>query len=116
MSKTSSSSYPKTRPERAIDIDGSLGEGSRFHDTFGYYAHSVGPETITAPAGWEGRLIRFAVAPIRKRDGEAVGWCLSLPDLMLAKLAARRPHARGEGQPARMICVHRAVASSAPSW
>jgi hypothetical protein len=84
--------YPRTEPGRAIELDRNIGEGSRFHEMYGYYAHGVGPETITAPAGWEQRLVRFEVAPIQRRDRNAVGWCLSLPDLMLAKLAARRPH------------------------
>ena len=44
--------YPKTHPDRAIEIDGALGDGSPFHEHYGYYAHAVGPETITAPTGW----------------------------------------------------------------
>lgn len=84
--------YPRSDPERAVEIDGAIGEGSRFHQTYGYYAHGVGPETITAPAGWEQRLLKLAFPPIRRQSGEAVGWCLSLPDLLLAKLAAARPH------------------------
>ncbi|HKI92198.1 MAG TPA: DUF6036 family nucleotidyltransferase [Gaiellaceae bacterium] len=84
--------YPRSDPERAIEIDGAIGEGSRFHETYGYYAHGVGPETITAPAGWEQRLTKLAFPPIRRKGGAAITWCLSLPDLLLAKLAARRPH------------------------
>jgi hypothetical protein len=84
--------YPKTSPDRAIELDRNIGEGSLFHTTHGYYAHGVGPETITAPAGWEGRLVKFTTAPVRRSLAEAVGWCLSLEDLMLAKLAAARPH------------------------
>jgi hypothetical protein len=84
--------YPLRDPRRAIEIDRNIGEGSRFHQTFGYYAHGVGPETIVAPAGWQARLIRFEAAPIRRKAAVAVGWCLSLEDLMLAKLAAGRPH------------------------
>jgi len=52
--------YPRRAPEKADDIDGSLGDGSRFHRTFGYYAHGVGPETAKAPAGWEMRCSRSA--------------------------------------------------------
>lgn len=37
-------------------IDGSIGELSAFHDTFGYYAQDVGPETATLPAGWVDRI------------------------------------------------------------
>lgn len=33
-------------------IDGSIGEGSPFHQTFGYYAHGVSQETAVLPAGW----------------------------------------------------------------
>lgn len=84
--------YPRTDPERAIEIDGAIGEGSRFHETYGYYAHGVGPETITAPAGWEERLRKLALPPIRLASGTPIVWCLSLPDLMLAKLAAGRLH------------------------
>jgi hypothetical protein len=61
--------YPRNDPERAIEIDRNIGEGSRFHDTYGYYAQGVGPETIVGPAGWEGRLVEFVVAPIQKKDG-----------------------------------------------
>jgi hypothetical protein len=42
--------YPRRHPERSIEIDGSLGDGSRFHEMYGYYAHGVGPETVIAPA------------------------------------------------------------------
>ena len=84
--------YPRSDPERAVEIDGAIGEGSRFHETYGYYAHGVGPETITAPAGWESRLQKLELVPIRRSSGQTIVWCLSLPDLMLAKLAAGRPH------------------------
>ena len=84
--------YPRTDPTRAIEIDGAIGDGSPFHQANGYYGHGVGPETITAPAGWEERLVRYEAPPIRRRQGPAVGWCLSLPDLLLAKLAAGREH------------------------
>ena len=63
-----------------------------FHSTYGYYAHGVGPETIKAPAGWEGRLERLDLPAIRKRDGTIVAWCLEVHDLVLAKLAAGREH------------------------
>ena len=84
--------YPRSDPERAIEIDGAIGEGSRFHETYGYYAHGVGPETITAPAGWEERLKKLTLPPIRRAGREPIVWCLALHDLMLAKLAAGRPH------------------------
>src|ERR671919_227257 len=49
--------YPKNHPERSDEIDGSLGDGSYFDSSFGYYAHAVGPETAKAPADWEDRLV-----------------------------------------------------------
>jgi hypothetical protein len=78
--------YPRHHPERADDIDFAIGELSSFHETFGYYAHGVSPETAILPAGWEGRLIRLSNA---NTDG-ATGFCLDVHDLVLSKYAAGR--------------------------
>lgn len=78
--------YPRNHPERADVIDGSIGELSPFHETFGYYAQGVGPETAALPAGWEGRLV--AVKNDNTRG--ATGWCLEAHDLVVSKLAAGR--------------------------
>ena len=86
--------YPLNDPARADEIDGALGDGSRFHETYDYYAHGVGPETVIAPAGWQGRLVKLELPPIQRRDGTVIAWCLSMLDLVLAKLAAGRPHDR----------------------
>ena len=83
--------YPRSAPERADEIDGAIGDGSLFDSSFGYYAHGVGPETPTAPAGWQERLVRTDVPP-RGRQPGAVAWCMTVHDLVLAKLAAGRPH------------------------
>ncbi len=57
-----------------------------FHDTHSYYAHGVGAETATLPAGWEERLV-----PIRNENTrQATGLCLEKHDLVLSKLAAGR--------------------------
>lgn len=56
--------YPLSAPERAAEIDGAIGDGSRFDGSYGYYAHAVGPETPTAPAGWEERLVRVELPPL----------------------------------------------------
>ena len=84
--------YPRSEPQRADEIDGAIGEGSRFYETYGYYAHGVGPETAVAPAGWEGRLVRLELPAIRSREGTVIAWCLEVHDLVLAKLAAGREH------------------------
>ena len=57
-----------------------------FHATHSYYAHGVGAETATLPAGWEERLV-----PIQNENTrQATGLCLEKHDLVLAKLAAGR--------------------------
>ena len=83
--------FPRSHPERAAEIDAFLGDGSRFHATYDYYAHGVGPETPIAPAGWEERLVRLELPMVRKRE-PVVAWCMEVHDLVLAKLAAGRPH------------------------
>jgi hypothetical protein len=72
-----------------VEIDGALGEGSPFHDTFGYFARGVGPQTAKAPAGWESRLIPVVVEhPSTGR--EAIARCLEIHDLVLSKCVAGR--------------------------
>ena len=82
--------YPLHRPEQADEIDGSLGDGSQFHVTHGYYAHGVGPETAKAPAGWQERLVRVPIPSRLLSNREPVAWCLEIHDLVLSKLAAGR--------------------------
>lgn len=82
--------YPRERPEKAIEIDGAMGDGSQFHETFGYYAHGVGPETAKAPHGWQDRLVPVRVPLTVDQRVEATGWCMEAHDLVLAKLAAGR--------------------------
>jgi hypothetical protein len=82
--------YPRRRPEKAIMIDGAMGDGSQFHETFGYYAHGVGPETAKAPRGWQDRLIPVHVPLVVGRKAQATGWCMEAHDLVLAKLTAGR--------------------------
>lgn len=84
--------FPRSDPARSEEIDGAIGDGSRFHETYAYYAHGVGPETLVAPAGWEQRLVRLELAAVQRKDGAVIAWCLEVHDLVLAKLAAGRPH------------------------
>ncbi|MFN7972676.1 MAG: DUF6036 family nucleotidyltransferase [Acidobacteriota bacterium] len=78
--------YPRNKPEAWELIDGSIGELSPFHRAFGYYAHGVGEETSTLPAGWKERLV-----PIRNENTRgATGWCLEVHDLLIAKAVAGR--------------------------
>jgi hypothetical protein len=78
--------YPRNFPERADLIDGSIGELSPFHDTFGYYAQGVAPGTAILPDGWEARLVEVRNANTRG----AAGWCAERHDLVASKLVAGR--------------------------
>jgi hypothetical protein len=67
-------------------IDGSIGEGSPFHQSFGYYAHGVAEETAVLPPGWKERLI-----PIQNENtGGGRGLCLEIHDLAVSKVIAGR--------------------------
>lgn len=73
---------------KATLVDGSIGEDSLFHESFGVYAHGVGAATAVLPAGWRDRLVRYQNA----NTNGVVGWCLEPHDLVVAKLVAGRPH------------------------
>jgi hypothetical protein len=68
-------------------IDGSIGESSMFHETFGYYAQGVVETTAVLPDGWRNRLVRFETPGTRG----VVAWCLEIHDLWLSKAVAGRP-------------------------
>lgn len=78
--------YPLSRPDLADKVDGAIGEGSAFHQTFGYYAQGVGPETATVPAGWRKRLVRIE----NPNTGGCAGLCLEVHDLAISKYVAGR--------------------------
>lgn len=67
-------------------IEGSIGEGSPFHRTFGYYAHGVGEDTATLPDGWKDRLVEIR----SEKTGGAAGLCIDVHDLAISKLVAGR--------------------------
>ena len=78
--------YPKNKPELTDLIDGSIGELSPFHQTFSYYAHGVGKNTVTLADGWEMRLV-----PIQNENTRGIiGWCLEIHDLLASKYVAGR--------------------------
>ena len=79
--------HPRNYPERADQIDAATGELSQFHKTHTYYAHGVGRETATLPAGWEHRLIPISNA----NTGGATGLCINAHDLVLSKCTVGRP-------------------------
>ena len=78
--------YPRNKPELADLVDGSIGEGSFFHERFGYYAQGVSPRTASLPAGWEARLISVSNA----NTAGVEGLCLEVHDLAISKYVAGR--------------------------
>jgi len=79
--------FPKNKPEMASVIDGCIGELSPFHQTYGYYAHGVGPETArNLPTGWDQRLI-----PLHNENTRGItGWGVEIHDLVLGKYVSGR--------------------------
>jgi hypothetical protein len=67
-------------------IDGSIGEASMFHDSFGYYARGVVESTARLPDGWQARLVPFDTPGTRG----VTAWCLELHDLWVSKAVAGR--------------------------
>ena len=67
-------------------IEGSIGEASMFHATFGYYAQGVSETTAILPGGWRDRLRRFD----SPGTGGVVAWCLDAHDLWISKAIANR--------------------------
>lgn len=78
--------FPMNCPAKGDLIDGSIGEGSPFQQSFGYYAHGVDDGTAILPEGWRERLILVTGNGTRG----ARGWCLEVHDLAIAKYAAGR--------------------------
>ena len=78
--------YPKDAEELWDKIDGALGEGSQFHDTYGYYAQGVDSTTAVLPHGWEERLNRLQTPGTNGR----IAYCIDVLDLFMSKCAANR--------------------------
>lgn len=78
--------FPLDAEELSDAIDGAIGEGSPFHDAFGYYAQGVDSTTSILPSGWRQRLVRLQT---RGTNGR-VGYCLDPTDLFVAKCVANR--------------------------
>lgn len=96
--------WPTERPDLSDIIEGALGNGSSFHEHYGYHADGVSPETPTLPANWETRAIRLEGHP--SMDG-AVAICPEIHDLAASKIAAHRQKDLewvDAGIRARLIC------------
>jgi hypothetical protein len=78
---------PRNHPEHEALIEGSIGELSPFHQTFGFWVDGVEIAGIVLPDGWEERVV---VVDNPNTKGYR-GLCLDPADLAVSKLAAGRP-------------------------
>jgi hypothetical protein len=77
---------PVQHPERWALIEGSIGEGSPFHETYGYHADGVEEGTAILPSGWKDRVINLCSTA----TGGVTGLCLEPHDLLISKYCAGR--------------------------
>jgi hypothetical protein len=75
--------YPALHPEKADLIDGAIGALSMFHDTHGFHADGVSPETAVMPPDWHDRQTLHYF-------GEITAICPELHDLAVSKCVAGR--------------------------
>src|SRR5262245_60122648 len=78
--------FPLNHPQLSDLIDGSIGEGSPFHELYGYYAQGVDERTATLPLGWRSRLVKVS----NPSTLGITGWCLEVHDLAISKYVAGR--------------------------
>jgi hypothetical protein len=78
---------PKNKPELEELIEGSIGELSPFHQTFGFYVDGVDIAAIVLPSRWQERIVVID----NPNTGGFRGLCLDPADLAVSKLAAGRP-------------------------
>lgn len=77
---------PKNLPEMEELIEGSIGELSPFHSTFGFYVDGITIEAIALPEGWKDRVV-----PVENPNTNGYrGLCLDPTDLAVTKLVAQR--------------------------
>lgn len=78
--------FPLNHPQLSDLIDGSIGEGSPFHELYGYYAQGVDDKTATLPRGWRERLVKIS----NPTTVGVTGLCLEVHDLAISKYVAGR--------------------------
>lgn len=79
--------------DRLADLlEGTAGEGMRFHDLHGFYIDGVSLRTSILPRGWRDRLVKVQNENTAGPGGDPqyIGWCLDPADACIAKLCAFR--------------------------
>ena len=82
--------FSMNHPELSDLIDGSIGEGSPFHEFHGYYAQGVDERTATLPQGWRKRLVKIS-NPFQIPNAGSVSAPLSLHRHSLSDAEASIP-------------------------
>jgi Nucleotidyltransferase of unknown function (DUF6036) len=72
--------------EKSDKVDGGIGDGSMFHETYGVYGQGVGLSTAHLPSGWQDRLVPFVDPEADPSESS----CLEPHDLVVSKLVAGR--------------------------
>lgn len=67
-------------------IDGTIGEGSQFDETFGYYAHGVEEGTALMPRDWRTRAVHLPLCD----QPDVACICPDVNDIAISKLCAWR--------------------------
>lgn len=80
--------YTRQDPGRVFELTQSLGEGSPFDASHGYFLDPISPELPTLPAQWEYRLVKVPL-----RNGIVV-FFLDLNDAAVSKYARGEPRDR----------------------
>lgn len=63
---------PCEKRAKSDQIDGVVGEMSRFYESFGFYGHGVSVTTALVPDGWRERLV-----PLSSPATGAAAWLVS---------------------------------------
>ncbi len=73
--------------DKAYLVNGTIGEESPFHETFGIYAEGMHEENLVLPRGWRDRLV-----PLRSEGTRwLMGWCLDPHDARRREAVGRSP-------------------------
>ena len=91
--------YPAMHPEKADLIDGAIGALSTFHDTYGFHADGVSPETAVMPPDWQDRQTLHYL-------GELTAICPEIHDLAVSKCVAGRDK---DAEYVRALFVHHMI-------
>ncbi|MFQ6007066.1 MAG: DUF6036 family nucleotidyltransferase [Woeseia sp.] len=79
--------YPEKNPHKSEMIDGAIGSGSQFDQTYGFHADGVDDTTAILPSGWRDRACELKTQNTKGAKGIAP----EIHDLAASKLFAGRP-------------------------